>query len=70
MGSFVLELSGKGGLVWCGACVVYWAKVVKCGVASLQEWVRSSGGWGGFVDKRSGSVEEMVRLCGGNGAVR
>ena len=23
---------------------------------------------GGFVDKRSGSVEEMVRLCGGNGA--
>ena len=22
---------------------------------------------GGFVDKRSGSVEEMERLCGGNG---
>ena len=37
MGSFVLELSGKGGLMWGGACVVYWARVGKCGASSLQE---------------------------------
>ena len=30
----MLELSGKGGLMWCGACVVYWVRVGKCGVVS------------------------------------
>ena len=56
----VRRSNGEGAQMWGGSYEVYWAKVGKCGVSSLQEWVRSSGGWVRY-------RRQMERLCGGNG---